>query len=43
MNRNEYMRLWRYKNKEKLKAINRKWYEENKEFMKLKRQILKQG
>ena len=41
MNRNEYMRDWRAKNKEKVKAINKKWWAENKEFMKLKREIIK--
>ena len=43
MNSNEYMREWRANNKEKVKAINKKWWQENKEFLKLKRQIINQG
>ena len=39
MNSNEYMREWRANNKEKVKAINKKWWQENKDFLKLKKQI----
>lgn len=41
MNSNEYMRIWRANNKDKIKAINKKWWLENREFLKLKRQIIK--
>lgn len=33
------MREWRAKNKEKIKAINKKWWKENKEFLKLKKSL----
>lgn len=36
-----YMREYRLKNKEKIKAINQKWWESNKEFLKLKKQLNK--
>lgn len=32
-----YMREYRAKNKDKIKAINKKWWSENKEFLKLKK------
>ena len=41
MNSNEYMRIWRANNKDKIKAINKKWRLENREFIKLKREIIK--
>ena len=34
-----YMREYRRKNKEKIKAINKKWWEANKEFIKLKKSL----
>jgi hypothetical protein len=34
-----YMRNYRAKNKEKIKAINQKWWANNKEFLKLKREL----
>lgn len=34
-----YMREWRANNKEKVKAINKKWWAENKEFIKLKKSL----
>lgn len=43
MNSNEYMRVWREKNKDKVKAINKKWWSENKEFLKLKKQIINEN
>lgn len=43
MNSNEYMRDWRAKNKDKVKAINKKWWVENKEFLKLKRKLIKES
>jgi len=35
--RASYMREYRAKNKDKIKAINAKWWQENKEFLKLKK------
>ena len=32
-----YMREWRAKNKEKVKAINKKWWKNNKDFIKFKK------
>ena len=43
MNRNEYMKKWRLNNKEKLKTINAKWYQENKEFLKEKKRLQNQN
>lgn len=37
--RAEYMREYRAKNKERIKAINKKWWENNKEFIKLKKSL----
>lgn len=34
-----YMREYRAKNKERIKAINKKWRENNKEFIKLKKSL----
>lgn len=34
-----YMREYRVNNKERIKAINKKWWQNNKEFIKLKKQI----
>jgi hypothetical protein len=34
-----YMRTYREKNKERIKAINKKWWENNKEFIKLKKSL----
>jgi hypothetical protein len=34
-----YMREYRAKNKERIKAINKKWWEANKEFIKLKKSL----
>ncbi len=34
-----YMRQYRLNNKEKIKAINKKWWEANKDFIKLKKQL----
>ena len=34
-----YMREWRLNNKDKIKAINKKWWNENKEFIKLKKSL----
>lgn len=34
-----YMKEYRAKNKEKIKAINKKWWANNKEFLKLKKQL----
>jgi len=34
-----YMREWRLNNKDKIKAINKKWWSENKEFIKLKKSL----
>lgn len=34
-----YMREWRANNKEKVKAINKKWWSENKEYRQLKKEI----
>jgi len=34
-----YMREYRSKNKDKIKAINHKWWENNKEFIKLKKSL----
>jgi hypothetical protein len=34
-----YMREWRAKNKEKVKAINKKWWAENKEYRQLKKSL----
>jgi hypothetical protein len=34
-----YMREYRAKNKERIKAINKKWWENNKEFIKLKKSL----
>ena len=38
--RNEYMRNWRANNKDKVKAINHKWWHANKDFIKLKKELL---
>ena len=38
--RNEYMRNWRANNKDKVKAINKKWWHANKDFIKLKKELL---
>ena len=38
--RNEYMRNWRANNNDKVKAINKKWWHENKDFIKLKKELL---
>lgn len=35
-----YMREYREKNKDKIKAINKKWWAENKEYRQLKKSIL---
>jgi hypothetical protein len=43
MNTNEYMRIWRANNKDKIKAINKKWWKENRDFLKLKRQIINES
>jgi hypothetical protein len=37
-----YMREYRANNKEKIKAINAKWWSENKDFIKLKTMVKKQ-
>lgn len=34
-----YMREYRLNNKDKIKAINQKWWEANKEFIKLKKSL----
>lgn len=34
-----YMKEYRANNKEKIKAINKKWWTNNKEFLKLKKQL----
>lgn len=34
-----YMREYRAKNKERIKAINKKWWAENKEYRQLKKSI----
>lgn len=34
-----YMRNYRANNKDKIKAINKKWWEANKDFIKLKKQL----
>ena len=34
-----YMREYRTNNKEKIKAINAKWWENNKDFLKLKKSL----
>ena len=34
-----YMREYRAKNKERIKAINKKWWENNKDFLKLKKSL----
>jgi hypothetical protein len=36
---NQYMREYRLNNKDKIKAINKKWWNENKEFIKLKKTL----
>jgi len=34
-----YMKAYRAKNKERIKAINKKWWKNNKEFIKLKKSL----
>lgn len=34
-----YMREYRLNNKNKIKAINKKWWAENKEFLKIKKEL----
>ena len=34
------MRNWRANNKDKVKAINKKWWRANKDFIKLKKELL---
>jgi hypothetical protein len=34
-----YMRNYRANNKDKIKAINKKWWEANKDFIKLKKEL----
>jgi hypothetical protein len=35
----DYMREYRSNNKEKIKDINKKWWENNKDFLKLKKSL----
>lgn len=42
MDRNEYMRNYRAKNRDKIKAINAKWWASNSDFIKLKKQLKKE-
>ena len=37
--RASYMREYRAKNKERIKAINKKWWAENKEYRQLKKSL----